>query len=189
MLGCLIPFYRVFGDCRHHPGGPLEIPDLSAMEAEVFVLEADASGLEVGKPATVVVEAHPDNAYQATIRRVDAVAKTPVRGSPVQYFGVTLELAQTDPAVMKPGQRVRATLHLAELDDALVVPRQAVFHEDGESRVWVRNGDRFEPRRVETGAASMGLMVITAGLREGDVIALRSPGPGVAGEEETASVG
>jgi RND family efflux transporter MFP subunit len=161
-----------------------EIPDLSKMEAEVFVLEADAGGLEVGKPATVIVEADPGTVHPAKIRRVDTVAKPRFRGSPVQYFGVTLELEETDPATMKPGQRVRATLILAELGGALVVPRQAVAQEDGRSRVFVRRRGGFEPREVSIGASSMGLMVVTEGLEEGDVIALRPPeGGGPAGGE------
>jgi HlyD family secretion protein len=160
-----------------------EIPDLSKMEAEVFVLEADAGGLAVDKPATVIVESAPDTVHPATIRRVDAVAKPRFRGSPVQYFGVTLEIEDTDPETMKPGQRVRATLLLAELEDAVIIPRQAVEQASGETRVYVRKGDDFVPRPVKIGTASMGLMEITEGLAAGEVIALRPPGSG--GDSET----
>ena len=62
-----------------------EIPRLDTMEAEVFVLEADAGGLVVGQPATVLVEGRPDAPIKATAARVDAVAKTHYRGSPVPY--------------------------------------------------------------------------------------------------------
>ncbi len=163
-----------------------EIPDLSTMEAEVFVLEADAGGLEVGKPATVVVEAEPEMVWAAEIKRVDAVAKPRFRGSPVQYFGVVLKLAE-QPEAMKPGQRVRATLILDEDSDALVVPRQAVVQEEGVTLVFVASGDGFEPRRVETGASSLGLVVITGGLEEGERIALAPPSTG--GEEQSEKRG
>jgi len=155
-----------------------EIPDLTKMEAEVFVLEADAGGLAVGKPATVIVESSPETVHPAVIRRVDTVAKPRFRGSPVQYFGVTLEIERTDPESMKPGQRVRATLLLAELEDAVIVPRQAVEQESGEARVYVREGGEFVPRAVKIGTASMGLMEVTEGLDAGEVIALRPPGSG-----------
>lgn len=149
-----------------------EIPDLETLEAEVFVLEADAGGLAAGKPATVVVEAHPDVAYKAQIRRVDNVAKPRFRGSPVQYFGVNLALEERDLTVMKPGQRVRATLLLQQQPEALVVPRQAVRQAAGEARVYVADGAGFLPRRVELGASSMGLVVVTEGLASGEVVAL-----------------
>jgi HlyD family secretion protein len=159
-------------------GQPLaEIPDLSTMEAEVYVLEADAGGLKPGKTATVTVESAPGASYPARIRRVDALAKPRIPGSPVQYFAVTLELPETDPRVMKPGQRVQATLLLDESRDALLVPRQAVFDKAGRSVVYRRRGGRggFEPVEVKLGPSTMGRVVVASGLAAGDVLALRDP--------------
>lgn len=155
-----------------------EIPNLGKMEAEVFVLEADAGGLEAGKPATVVLEAHPDEPHEARIARVEAVAKPRFRDSPVQYFGITLELLGDSHQGMKPGQRVRASLQLAELEQAIVVPRQAVFQDGDVYRVYVRNGAGFAPRQVEIGSTSLALVVITEGLETGEVIALERPASG-----------
>ena len=152
-----------------------EIPDLATLQAEVYVLEADAGGLEVGKPAKVVVEAHPDTSYPATISRVDPVAKPRTRGSPVQFFGVTLTFRRADADLMKPGQRVRATLVLEQLADALVVPRQAVQQVNGEYRVLVRRGRAFVPCPVQLGPATAGLVVVSSGLAAGEVIALHPP--------------
>jgi HlyD family secretion protein len=157
-------------------GQPLaEIPDLSNMRAVVYVLEADAGGLAPGKAATVAVESRPGVAIPARIARVDALAKPQRRGSPVQYFAVFLDLARTDPASMKPGQRVQATLRLDERADALTVPRQAVFEQDGKTRVYIRKGAAFEPVEVALGPSGMGRVVIEKGLREGDVVALADP--------------
>ena len=160
-------------------GQPLaEIPNLLEMEAEVFVLEADAGGLAPGKRAEVVLESRPDVAWPAEIRRVDPLAKPRLRGSPVQYFAVILKLATTDPQVMKPGQRVRATLFLQEREKAIAVPRQAVSELDGKKIVYVRRGlrgGRFEPVEVALGPASMGRVVIEKGLAPGDEVALIDP--------------
>ncbi len=177
---------------RNHMGEPLrvgdsvwngqplaEIPDLAEMEAEVFVLEADAGGLAPGKRATVALESRPDVSWPAEIGRVDPLAKPRLRGSPVQYFAVILKLARTDPQVMKPGQRVRATLFLQERKDAVAVPRQAVFEEDGKKIVYVRrgvrHGGRFAPVEVTLGPASMGRVVIEKGIAPGDEVALIDP--------------
>jgi len=159
-------------------GQPLaEIPDLSTMEAEVYVLEADAGGLKPGKTATVTVESAPGVSYPARIKRVDALAKPRIPGSPVQYFAVTLELPETDPKVMKPGQRVQATLLLDESRDALLVPRQAVFDREGRSIVYRQRKGRggFEPVEVKLGASTLGRVVIASGIAAGDVLALRDP--------------
>jgi RND family efflux transporter MFP subunit len=156
-----------------------EIPRVSAMEAELYVLEADAGDLVAGLPAELVIEAHPEHVYEATLARVDTLAKPRHQEVPVQYFAVTLALPQTDQATMKVGQRVRATIIL-EQGDALVVPRQAVFERDGRlfvHRLSVHRGDggQFEEVEVKLGSSSAGRVVITEGLQEGDRIALRDP--------------
>jgi HlyD family secretion protein len=153
-----------------------EIPDLSTMQAEVYVLEADAGGLAAGKSATVAVESDPGVSYPARVRRVDTIAKPRLRGSPVQYFAVTLALARTDPRVMKPGQRVQATLRLEERRAALVVPRQALFQRDGRTVVYRQTtGGGFAPTLVERGPSDAAVTVITAGLNRGDAVALLDP--------------
>jgi HlyD family secretion protein len=168
-----------------------DIPDLARMQAEVYVLEADAGGLAPGKPATVELESAPGVAYPARIARVDALAKPRLRGSPVQYFAVVLELAQTDPARMKPGARVRALLTLDEVPSALAVPRQAVCERDGRTVVYRRAsgslGSGWEPVPVTLGPSGMGRVVIAAGLRPGDTVALGDPERGPEGEGQPGS--
>ncbi len=158
------------------PGQPVgEVPDLSTMEARVYVLEADAGGLASGLPATVVVEAHPAIEYKAKIKKVDTLAKRRTGWIPVQYFGATLELAATDPTVMKPGQRVRAVLALDGRTDAISIPRNAIFEKDGKKIVYKRSGGEFTPAEVTVGPAAVGRVVVERGLAVGDEIALRDP--------------
>jgi multidrug efflux pump subunit AcrA (membrane-fusion protein) len=149
------------------------------MEADVYVLEADAGGLAPGKPAVVMLESRPGVDYAARVVRVDALAKPRFRSSPVQYFGITLALDRTDPAVMKPGQRVRARLRLDERPRALTLPRQAVFERDGRTIVYRRKSAGFEARfeaiPVELGPSGAGRIVVETGLRPGDVVALADP--------------
>ena len=173
------------------PGSRLgEIPELGAMKAEVWVLEADAGGLAVGQAAEVVVEAHPARRYAATVARVDSLAKPRQRGSPVQYFSVTLDLAETVPEVMKPGQRVRAWIDLGEVAGALAVPRQAVFQRDGRNLVYRRSaGGGFEAVFVELGPAAMGRVAVAEGLAAGDEVALVDPTRGPAPDEGAGEAG
>jgi HlyD family secretion protein len=51
-----------------------DLPDLARMEAEVFVLEADAGGLAAGKPATVELESAP---ARSTRRASPASTRSP----------------------------------------------------------------------------------------------------------------
>lgn len=157
-------------------GNPLgEIPDLASMKVEAFVLEADAGGIAAGQAARVIVESHPDQVFEATVEKVDPIAKTRFRGSPVQYFGVTLALEKTDPEVMKPGARVRATIALEKSESAIALPRQAIFDRDGQRIVYVRRGGKFEVVPVELGSATVGSVLVAKGLEEGDEVALEEP--------------
>jgi RND family efflux transporter MFP subunit len=152
-----------------------EIPKPEKMEAQVYVLEADAGGLEAGLPATVVLDAQPDTVYEAKASQVAALAQRRNHRSPVQYFSVNLALERTDTDMMKPGQRVTAVLTLDERQDVLTVPRQTVFEEEGKKVVYVRRGGIFEATEVVVGPASPGRVVIEEGLKEGDRVALRDP--------------
>ena len=158
------------------PGEPVgEIPELDTMQARVYVLEADAGGLVKGLSATVVVEAHPSESYKAKIKKVDTLAKRRTGWIPVQYFGATLELEETDARVMKPGQRVRAVLALDARQDAFSIPRNAIFEKDGKKVVYKLKGSAFAPVEVTLGPAAVGRVVVEQGLNEGDEIALRDP--------------
>ncbi|HEY0251686.1 MAG TPA: hypothetical protein VGC41_09175 [Kofleriaceae bacterium] len=157
------------------PGQPVaEIPVLDAMEAEVFVLEVDGSGLVESQQADVVIEAHPELTFHGKIRVVDKLAQPRDTGSPVNYFGVTIKLDVTDANIMKPGQRVRSTLVLDQ-EDAIVVPRQAVFEKDGKPTVYRQTASGFTPQVVTLGSATAGRIVIKTGLTDGETIALRDP--------------
>ncbi|HEY1813437.1 MAG TPA: hypothetical protein VGG74_13890 [Kofleriaceae bacterium] len=165
---------RKVGDLMMPGQAVAEIPLLAQMEAEVYVLEIDGSGLTEKQSADVVIEARPDVSFHGTIKLVDKLAQPRQNGSPVQYFGVTIALDKTDPTVMKPGQRVQATLVLDQ-EDAIVVPRQAVFTKESKSIVYRKTATGFEPVTVELGAATVGRVVIKSGLSDGDTIALRDP--------------
>lgn len=157
-------------------GSPLgQIPNLEAMNAEVFVLEADAAGLVIGQRAMITLEASPGRRYSGKITQVDKLARPRLRGVPVQYFGVTVTIDKTDPAVMKPGSRVLAELELDSRANAFSIPRQAVFEKQGKKIVYVRHGDRFVPSAVTIGTSSPGRIVITAGVTKGDALALTDP--------------
>jgi RND family efflux transporter MFP subunit len=157
-----------------------EMPALGRLEAEVWVLEADAGGIATGQTATVLVDARPGVPLAATVKRVEGVAQPRVPGSPVQYFGVTLsfdEAASRRLAELglKPGQRLRAEVELENRAKALVVPRQAIFDVDGKSVVYRLRGDELERVAVELASLGAGRVVVSSGLAAGDRIALADP--------------
>jgi HlyD family secretion protein len=149
---------------------------VAEMEAELFVLEAEASGLAKDKLAEVHIEGREGPPIRGRVKQVETVAKRRQPKSPTQYFGVVLTLDTTDVSTMKPGQRVRARLFLHD-EEALVVPRPALFDRDGAWVAYRRDpAGLFLPAKVALGASTAGTVTITSGLNEGDVVALRDPG-------------
>ena len=157
-------------------GQPIgEIPELASMQAEVFVLEADAAGLAVGQKATLFLEADSRTTFSGKIKSVDKMARPRIPRHPVQYFGVTVELEKTRPALMKPGARVRAILEVENRANAVAIPRQALFEKEGKKLVYRKKDERYEPVEVTIGSSSAGRVVVTKGLQKGDEIALEDP--------------
>ncbi len=167
-----------------------ELPDLSQLEARVFVLEADGAGLKAGLHARLAIEGRPGEEHEATVAKVEPLAKTRDYQSPVKYFEATLSLARTDPSFMKPGQRVRAVVRLEEAEGVLAIPRGAVFEKDGKRVVYRKDGGSFVPVEITIGRQSISRVVLDSGLAAGDLIALRDPtakralGPSASGGAE-----
>ena len=151
------------------------LPRLDRMHAKVYVLEADAGGIEVGAEATLQIASKPEAPVPATVTAMGAVSQPRFRGSPVRYFEVTLEPEANHPEFMKPGQRVSALIDVQNRPSALVVPRQAVQYDEGRAFVFRRQGGSFEQTEVEVATQSLALSVIDAGLEAGDVVALEDP--------------
>ncbi len=165
-------------------GQPIgEIPELATMQAEVFVLEADAAGLAKDQKATLFLEADSGATFTGKVKTVDKVARPRIPRQPVQYFGVTVELEKTNPKLMKPGARVRAILEVENQTNAFAIPRQALFEKNGKRLVYRRKRDAFEPVEVTIGSSSAGRVVVTKGLAKGDEIALEDPEKSEEGEK------
>ena len=158
------------------PSQPIaELPDLSALEARVYVLEGDAGGLAVGQNAKVEIEGRPGAVFEGRVSRVDTLATTRDRQSPVKYFETTVAFEGASSAAGKPGQRVRATILVDDAEDVIAIPRGALFEKDGRRLVYRREGRVFRPVEVTPGRRSLARIVIEKGLRPGDRIALQDP--------------
>ena len=176
------------------PGGEMwpgvevgELPSLGPLQAEVFVLEADAGGLAEGQEAEVRIEADPGRVHRARISRLDASARPRFRGSPVQYFGVSLVFDEKVEA--KLGQQVTARLTLHRRDDALLLPLQAIEQRDGKAYARRRVGGKVEELELKLGPASAGRVVVEEGLKEGDEVLLPRRGQNGGGNASNSNSG
>jgi HlyD family secretion protein len=156
---------------QNQPGSILmTISDLSEINAEVKVAEADVMRLSVGLTATVTLEGLPGESFAAKVVEVGASA-LPQLGNQVaaREFRVKVRLEQP-PAVLRPGLTCDADIVAAERRNVLTVPLQAVVEREGRTGVFRVAGDvaRFAP--VQTGIIG-GLSIQVDGVSEGDAIA------------------
>lgn len=159
-----------------NPGWEVGIlPDLSEMEAKVFVLESEAAGLVEGLAVDLVLDSHPGRVFSGKVQRVHSLAKAKDRKSPVKYFEAVVALDETVVGMMRPGAAVGVTIYVEREEDVLSVPNQAVFHDEKEHWVFVKRGRGFERRTVKTGARSTTRTVLTEGVEAGEEVALVNP--------------
>lgn len=159
----------------------IELPDLTSMRAVGEVDEAESGRIAVGQKVEIILDAHPDDEFEATIVEI---ANTVRRSdsSPLKVLPVVLELAETDTEKMRPGMRFRGTIEMDRVGSTLVVPLEAVqFDADG---AFVLRRGLLDTERVsvDLGRRNSRSVEIVSGLTEGDMILVRQPG---AEESET----
>ncbi|NIM17222.1 MAG: HlyD family efflux transporter periplasmic adaptor subunit [Candidatus Aminicenantes bacterium] len=151
-----------------------KLPDLSRMEAKVFVLESEAAGLKADLPASVILDAAPGKTFHGKVTTIDSIAKPLEKKSPLKYFEIKVSIDTIDLELMKPGNQVKAFIFVQREQDVISVPNQALVFEKDRAFVNVKNSSGVEERKVEIGARSLTRTVITRGLEEGETILLGS---------------
>lgn len=155
---------------QNQPGTILmTVSDLSAVNAEVKVAEADVMRLSNGFPATVTLEALPLQKFTGRVVEIGASA-LPQAGAQAaaREFRVKVRL-DGQVAALRPGLTCDTEILVAERKNALTVPLQAVVEQDGKTGVFVvrDNGVTFTP--VTTGIIG-GLSIEVDGIAEGTAI-------------------
>lgn len=146
----------------------VEIPDLRRMEAEGQVDEADVGRIAVGQEVTLRLDAHPDQRYGGTVRRIANAVERRWRGNPVKEVDVVVALAATDAERMRPGMRFQGEIVVERVRDALLVPPAAVASTPDGPVVRRRTLLGDELVSVELGRAGGDEVEVLAGLAAGD---------------------
>jgi len=169
---------QIGDECQ--PGQALvELVNLDVLQARIYVLERDGGSLAKDQPVVIKLDAIPEKEYHGVIRTVSSVAGTIEMNSVLRYFtcDVAISDAGRDLKRIRPGMNLRGDIVLEKYDSCFVVPSSAVNYREKErdSLVYVKTGDRFVPKAVQTGLSSHGEAVILGGVNDGDLIALRNP--------------
>lgn len=153
--------------------GLVTLVDPNVVSVLVAVAEADAAGLAVGRPATVVLPASGDQ-FTGTVAAIDPAST--VEANVVTYHA-TIALAG-DTSAVRVGQTASATITTASVSNVLKVPSSAVLSEGDQSWVLRVDGSGESKVPVKTGLVTATETEIAEGLQAGDQVILTASAGG-----------
>ena len=154
----------------------LEIPDLSSMQIEAEIAEADAGRLKVGQRVTFHLDAHPDLEFTGRVETIRKAVQSKSHSNPEKVIRAVVALDATDTERMRPGMRLRGTVEIERLADTVVVPQEAVFTDGGGAWVWSKGlfgAHKVEP---ELGTRNDRFYQVISGLEPGDPVLAQDGG-------------
>ncbi len=148
-----------------------KLGDFSPLYADVYLSEREARRVRPGQVATIQLGA--DGGTQARGR---VVRTSPIVDQTTGTVKVTVELRLASNDQFKPGAFVRVNIQTDRHTDALLIPKRAVIEEDGETYVFVADGDIARRVKVSVGYESESQVEIRRGLSLGDRVVVAGQG-------------
>jgi HlyD family secretion protein len=148
--------------------------DLTRMQVEASIDEADIGRIQPGQAVTFRVDAYPRESFTGTV--VQVRLEPQVVQNVVSY--VTVIGVSNPNGKLKPGMTANVEIEIARADDVLIVPNAATrFQPEGpagetpgrrDRRVWTLHDGELQPVRIETGITNGTATAIVGGqLQEG----------------------
>lgn len=150
----------------------LSIADLNKMIINAHVNQADVTRLSAGQEVDIQVESVPGLSMKGTVERVapQSTIKNSVKG-----YAARIWIKEIDTRV-RPGMTANLSIPVASAENAVAVPLAAVFTEQGERFVYVKNGENFEKRPIQIGIADYDYAEVQSGLTAGEIVSLEDKG-------------
>ncbi len=160
----------------HAVGGTViaEIPDLSTLEMESKVDEADRGRIRAGDEALVHVDAFPEKVLSAKLASISPLTEESFNEwPPARSFRAYAMLDHPD-AAMRPGMNAGADIIETKLPGAVSIPAKALFTLHGKPAVYVKQQQQFVPQQVRVRARNPDEIAVY-GLAPGTLVALSAP--------------
>lgn len=159
------------GDSPWPGQGLINLPDLADMVVNAAASEVDASSVDSGQSAAVVLDAFPDIEYEGTVVKKSTLARRKEPGSKINVFDVEIDVVNEDTQV-KPGMSASAKVIIDRIPGVVFTPLESVFEKEGEVFVFLDNEER---REVEVGRRNDMSVEILSGLEGGERVCLTDP--------------
>jgi HlyD family secretion protein len=148
------------------------IGDLARVRVKVFVDEPDLGRVARGMPVAITWDALPGKQWKGTVDRTP----TQIVALGTRQVGEVLCLIDNREGDLLPGTNVNVEILSKVVDGALTIPKEAIQHQDGQTGIFVLNGQSVAWRKVALGIANTTRTQVT-GLNENDAVALPAEKP------------
>ena len=163
------------GDRAYSGAAIAEIPDLSTIQANAPVSEADRGRVQQGQPVILNIEAVPDKAHRGRVQDISPLAKMDYSGYPVtKNFDLTVQLENPDPR-LRPGMTAGFRVEVERVPASIVIPAEAVFLKSGQTVAYVLSNGVYRERSLTLARRGTGQVMVSHGLKPGERIALKDP--------------
>ncbi len=165
---------EVGGEVRHRQT-LMTLPDLSQMEIDVKIHEAQIDRIRDGLPCTIAIDAFPDRRYTGKVESIAVMADSQRWFNPdVKVYNTVVSLEQETEG-LKPGMSANVEIQCDVIKDALLVPVTGVHVLRGRTAALVSGDGGFEVRQVRVGPSNDKFVCIEDGLRAGEEVLLFEP--------------
>jgi HlyD family secretion protein len=153
-----------------------EIPDLTNMRIDLKLEEVDRGKMKLGQIVKVRVDAIADRELTAELDWISPIAAINFRGMGLteKTFPARATLKNLDPR-LRPGMSATAEVVIESEPNTLLIPVRASFLEKGKPAVYLQKGQQFPIRIIEVGKRNDTDMIVTKGLKEGELVTLENP--------------
>lgn len=153
----------------------LDLPDMSTMTVKTKVREIDLYKVEIGKPATIEVDAYPNLQFEGKVVFIGILAiSDAIRPGDEKNFEVKVELSATDPR-LRPGMTARVIIHAGKVEDTLAVPIHSVFEANKLHYCYVFRDGAYVEQPIEVGMNNEQWVAVLSGINENEKVCLSMP--------------
>jgi multidrug efflux pump subunit AcrA (membrane-fusion protein) len=136
----------------------------------------DRGKLRLGQTVRIRVDAIPDREFSATLDWISPIAALVFKGGSTaeKTFPARATITKLDDR-LRPGMSASTEIIIEREANTLLIPSRASFAKDGKPAVFIQLGKGFAIRPIQVGKQNDDDLVVTGGLKEGDVVTLENP--------------
>ena len=157
-------------------GAVVTIADMSSLEVEADVSEANISQIHTDQPCLITLDALPAEPYRGKVKKI-----VPTADRSKATVMVKVAFDQTDERVLPEMSAKISFLPITTATDSvstktvLTIPAGAVVRRNGASTVFVVKQGKVSARSIETGQSYGGVIEVKSGLDLGEAVVLTPP--------------